>query len=423
MATRRQFLQQTAATVGAIGLGLGCDGDDSGAMATDDVGDVGSDVGNDTFVADSMEDDTTPVDTTPPPPACDDPFEGAAFVGTLPFQYEGTTQLDAPIGAGLDGRLYHDLEGMDDDTLLTPMDKFYIRTRNPDQLTTTEGWTIQITGLIDEPVTLTMDDLEPYIVDMGVHLMECSGNGPFAHFGMLSATRFRGVPIQDILDLLQIQPEATALVISGFDDHSQPSANSQAGAAWFFPFEQLTLWGGFLATHMGGEPLTPDHGAPVRFLMPRWYGCTCIKWLNEIRVVDDSEPATSQMREFASRTHQTGIPTMAASYRPAAMEQSAMPIRVEHYQRDGEDLYRVVGILWGGWQVVDSLEIRLGEDTWDPVDVCPVMVGNDTWTLWSHQWIPTRTGDHVIRMRVADGDIPTIRLDAGFYDRTIRIPG
>ena len=62
----------------------------------------------------------------------------------------------------------------------------------------------------------------------------------------------------------------------------------------------------------------------------KWYGCTCIKWLNAITFVDNDAEATSQMQEFAARTHQHGVPKLAKDYKPAIIDQAAMPIRVEN---------------------------------------------------------------------------------------------
>jgi DMSO/TMAO reductase YedYZ molybdopterin-dependent catalytic subunit len=62
---------------------------------------------------------------------------------------------------------------------------------------------------------------------------------------------------------------------------------------------------------MSEEPLTEDRRAPVRLIVPGRYGCTCIKWLNAITFINDDEEATSQMREFAARAHQQGVPKVA----------------------------------------------------------------------------------------------------------------
>jgi DMSO/TMAO reductase YedYZ molybdopterin-dependent catalytic subunit len=385
--TRRELLQGALAAGGALLLGCGAPqaGSDGGA-------------------------------------ACADPFANGTALGTVPFTGEGTAPLDQAFGAGLDGRLYHDLSTLTPQTLITPNDVFYVRTRESPLIDTTQPWSISVGGLVAQPRTLGLADLQPLVAPMGVHLMECSGNGAFSHFGMLSAAAWDGAPLAALLDGLGVLPQASAVLVSGFDQYPQPSANSVPGASWVFPLDVARGAGALLATRMNGAPLAPDHGAPVRLLVPNWYGCTCIKWVNEIRLVDDSEPATSQMMEYASRTMQNGVPALARDYLPASIDQAAMPVRVEKWRVDGKLLYRVVGVMWGGQRVTDALAIRFNPDEpWVPVDVCPPQTTNATWTLWTHAWHPDATGAYAIALHVTDPSIVTRRLDAGYYVRNVVI--
>jgi hypothetical protein len=127
------------------------------------------------------------------------------------------------------------------------------------------------------------------------------------------------------------------------------------------------------------------------------------------------------MQEFASRTHQDGVPELAADFAPATIQHAAMPVRVETWRRNGALVRRVVGILWGGAAPTSALSIRFGEGPWEPVDVCPPSSTTATWTLWSHEWRPARPGEWPIRMRIDDPSIPTRRLDADWYLRTILV--
>ncbi len=72
-----------------------------------------------------------------------------------------------------------------------------------------------------------------------------------------------------------------------------------------------------------------------------------IKWVNAISIVDDDAAATSQMQEYAFKTHQQGIPKLAREFEPAKPDPAAMPIRVEKWIVNNQIKYRVVGILWG----------------------------------------------------------------------------
>jgi len=350
-----------------------------------------------------------------------DPFAGGELSGVLGFVDDGDIELGVPFNVGWDGRLFTDLSTLGPDTLVTSNEMFYIRTRYPDQLDATAPWRIAVSGLVGGPAELALEDLLPLAGPRGVHLMECSGNSRGGSFGLLSAASWGGIRMEDILSLLDIRPEATRVLVSGFDGHSVPSENghSKPGASWVFTFAQLA--DAFLATEMNGVALPADHGAPVRLLVPGWYGCTCIKWVDRIALVDDAELATVQMQEFASRTHQDGVPELAAMYAPATIDQAAMPVRVEKWHVGDDIVYRVVGIRWGGSQINDALSIRFGDEPWTRVDVCPPPTTHATWTLWSHAWRPVSTGQYGIRMRVDDPAVVTKRLDLDYYLRTVEI--
>lgn len=354
-----------------------------------------------------------------------DPFVGAEHLGDVPFYDEGDAPLEEEIGQGWDGRLYTDLAALTPDALVTPNASFYIRTFYPDLLVPPDPWTIAVSGLA-APAVLELPSLLPRAQTMGPFVLECSGNHKGGGFGLLSAAAWSGVLVADVLELLDVDARATRLLVSGFDQHSVPSANghSTPGASWVFGIEELVEAGAFLATEMNGAPLPPHHGAPVRLYVPNWYGCTCIKWVDQLVLVDDDEPATSQMMEFAARTHQDGTPALAKDYRPATMDQAAMPVRVEKWRlgAGGGILYRVVGVLWGGYEVTDALQIRFGADgAWSDVAVCPPQTQNQTWTLWTVAWAPPAPGVYAIRLRIDDPAIETKRLDSGYYEREVEI--
>jgi len=229
-----------------------------------------------------------------------------------------------------------------------------------------------------------------------------------------------GAPISDLLELCKSKQQATRVVVSGFDTYSASSATSLPGADWVFTVEQLRSKA-FLATEMNGQPLSKDHGAPVRLIMPGWYGCASIKWVNAITLVDENFLATSQMQEFAARTHQQGVPKLARDYRPAIIDQAAMPIRVEKWFVNGRITYRVVGILWGGSRLAKALEIRFNpEEDYVQVDHFS-QLANDPWSFWSHAWTPKTVGTYMIRLRVTDPLLETKRLDSGDYVRSVEV--
>lgn len=357
--------------------------------------------------------------------ACDDAPQGN-IVRTLPLYGPGA--IETPLGhmlgrPGLDARLFTDLSTLQPGRMVTPTDEMFVRTSAPPGLTDQpDAWVVAVPGPAAGPRGLTAADLDRRAVPQGAHLIECAGNSNPQNFGLMSAVEWHGVPLADVLAPAPRPATATAVLVSGLDDESRPSLRSEPGASWVLRLAELQSSRAFLATRMNGQPLTPDHGAPVRLVVPGWYGCAWIKWVNDIRWVGDNEPASSQMREFAGRTHQNGRPDLARDYQAPAIDTAAMPIRIEQRLVDGATEYRVVGIIWGGAHPVDRLVMRFGSrDAGTPVRVCPAPTSVRTWTLWTHRWRPTEPGYYDISLRTSDASIRTRRLDLSFYIRRVRI--
>ncbi len=350
-----------------------------------------------------------------------DPFAGGEYLESVPFLGEGSFPTGVRDGQSLDGRLAVDLSQLE--SLQVSNEDFFIRSFAPDGLASDENWSVKIHGAVAEPVELGLAKIREMAEPMGQVLMECAGNAFPLHFGLISSAEWTGVPIAKILELTEPEPYATRLLISGFDGKRLPSTHSTPGASWVFSPEQLKHAEAFLAVEMNGEPLSADHGAPVRLVVPGWYGCTCIKWLNEIKWVTDNEPATAQMQEFAKRTHQEGIPEYAADYSPASIDRTAAPIRVERWRLDGRSAYRVVGLTWGASVASGELAISMkpGED-YVPVTASGPLTSGKDWAFWSHRWEPSEGGQYRIRLKLLNSDAPTRRLDMRWYARNLELP-
>jgi len=352
-------------------------------------------------------------------------FPGGRYLGLIEFLGEGHFPMETPLDAGLDGRLYTDLSAVTPDRPTTPTEKFYVRTRASELLDNRKSWTIKASGLLSTPTEISMADLRKVSKPAGLHLMECSGNVRFAHFGMLSVADWAGARVSEVLDSVKMDKAASHVLISGFDRYPADSSTSTPGASWIFTVDELSASKAFFATEMNGSLLTRDHGAPVRLVVPGWYGCACIKWVDEITILGEGAATTSQMREFAGRTMQQGVPELVKDYRPAIIEQAAMPIRVEKWLVDRKIKYRVNGIAWGGSRPVSGLAIRFGSEPNSSEEFVPVddfvQTNNDPWSFWTHVWTPTKPGLYFIRLRVKDSSIPARRLNSGHYVRSVQI--
>jgi DMSO/TMAO reductase YedYZ molybdopterin-dependent catalytic subunit len=371
------------------------------------------------------------------------------------FEGRAAPPLGALLGAGLDARQFTDISGLGPEGLITSREKFFVRTAASAATMRAGAWTLALGGRVQRAVEVRIDALDADVRAAGTHLMECSGNADPANFGLISTARWHGVPLLAVIERVQPLAGAWRVRVTGLDDEVTPSRSSVPGASWIFSRDDLARTGAFLATRMNDAPLMPDHGFPVRLVVPNWYGCACIKWVSQIDLVPDDEPATGHMQEFAARTHQDGVPRLAREFEPPAIDLAAMPIRVEQWRLGerlgermggrtagigrghGQMVYRVVGVRWGGAGATASaalaaagtaagcaltIRFKAGEP-FTRVDRCdpPADTGSTSWTLWSHLWRPDVPGRYQIVLGTSDPSIRTRRLDLRYYTRDVQI--
>ena len=356
----------------------------------------------------------------------------------VPFLEQTRVEPGTRFGSELAGRLAFDLRRIVDEGLVVGNDDFYIRTRAPEGVASRGAgdWSVQFIPPEDfsghlrdfggPQGEISIEELREDSRDQGLHLLECSGNSARHRFGLLSVARWSGVPVSDLLDrtFSNVSPDQLVLA-TGNDDHAEPSRSSQTGASWVFTVEQIRDTGAFLATSMNGEPLPLDHGAPVRLVVPGWYGCTCLKWVESFEGVSADHPSTSQMREFATRTHQSGVPERARDFLPAEIDFTAMPILVEGPDEHGS--YRLTGIAWGDARGVEGLQLSYRPPSAESQQADWQSVGDflrperSSWSLWTHRFEPKGPGELEFRLRAAQSSVRTRRLDTGFYTRRVRI--
>jgi DMSO/TMAO reductase YedYZ molybdopterin-dependent catalytic subunit len=359
-------------------------------------------------------------------------------IATLPFVGEGGFPLETTVGSGLGRRRALDLATLSPAAAVVPQERFFIRTGAPDRLPPAASWKVRVHGLVGAPAEIPIAELERDAAPMGTHLIECAGNSRAAHFGLISAAEWTGVPLARVLARVRPGPRATQVLVSGFDEHSAPEPLSVPGASWIFGLDEIRESGAFLATRMNGAPLGPDHGHPLRLVVPGWYGCTAIKWVNEIVLVDDDAPATGQMKEYAGRTHQDAVgpqdealieagrrpegPPLARDFWPATIDPAAAAVRVEKIAAAGGGVsYRIAGIRWGTPVPAPALGIRLTpESSLEPVE--ETAGGSPAaWTFWSYTFRPRAPGRYRIDLALRDSAVRTRRLDMRYYAREIEI--
>ena len=142
---------------------------------------------------------------------------------------------------------------------------------------------LQVTGLVDHPVTFTLDDLKAMPSTTLVKDFQCvtGWRVPDVHW--------EGVRLSDVLDAAGLQATATALTFDSYDGLDTESLT----------LDQARRPDVIIAYRMLGAPITSEHGGPVRLYVAPMYGYKSLKWLSAIRVVDAVEPGYWEQNGYA----------------------------------------------------------------------------------------------------------------------------
>jgi len=331
-----------------------------------------------------------------------------------------------------------DLRSLNSDQLIMTDENYYTRTEKPNLLSIDELTHIQITENFDNPIELPIQRIISNSKELGVTMMECAGNDKYSGFRLMSAARWGGVSIEEfinsnIFNTLKFNQKYSHVLISGFDDSTQSGYNwrgvqSTAGASWVFKIQDLLKQNAFLATEMNGKPLSIDRGYPCRLVVPGWYGCASIKWVNKI-VFFNANPytaTTSQMKEFADRTHQDGTPEIISTYKNPIIDYTAIPIKVEKWKKtNGSFIYRVIGLQWGGKDQSPDLRINISKNnvvTTKNQSVSSVKRDNlFSWQHWWYWWSPQDRGRFNVSLSLNNPNELTRRLDKNYYQQSVKI--
>jgi len=227
---------------------------------------------------------------------------GRAFadtVATPPIVKPLPPEWFEPIGTNAEMKW----QAMADEGYLTPVEKFFVRNHTATELVDPTTWRLNVFGSgLEDPngISLSLRDLRRMPSETRIAFIECAGNGrsfyatqqgtPAAgsawKLGAIGAAEWRGVPLREVLERAGIKPSAVDVMPQGLDSTVITAGVDQGHVRRPLPVEKA-LDDVLLAYEMNGEPLPPDHGFPVRLVVPGWIGVASIKWLGQIEVADE----------------------------------------------------------------------------------------------------------------------------------------
>jgi sulfane dehydrogenase subunit SoxC len=269
-------------------------------------------------------------------------------------------------------------------------------------------WRLRVDGAVSAPVELSLADLRDRPVHEVAVTMECAGNGrsfltprpksqPWRHGGIGTAV-WGGVLLRDLLEEVGLRPDAVEVVFGGADRGVQSGVEDRYARS--LPVDEARSGEVLLAHTMNGGPIPPQHGAPVRLVVPGWYGMASVKWLTDVEVVTAPFRGVQQAVAFRiqSGADDPGVPVRRMRPR-ALMVPPGTADFATRQRRAPAGPVALRGRAWSGGGPVTRVEVAVDGRWQDAVLDAPV--GPYAWAAWSAT-VDLPPGTHELSCRATD---------------------
>ena len=294
---------------------------------------------------------------------------------------------------------------------ITPVGLHYLLIHYDVPLVDTAAWRLELDGALERPATFTLDDLRERPAVEVAATMECAGNGralleprPVSQPWLTEAVGtavWRGVELAALLDEASPSTDAVDVVFAGLDRGVEGEVEQRYERS--LPLAEALEAGCVLAYEMNGAPLPPQHGFPLRLVVPGWYGMTNVKWLAAITVA--TEPFTGYQVASGYRVRQSededGRPVTRMRPR-SLMVPPGMPDFATRSRIVDAGTVRLEGRAWSGRAPVVRVEVSAdGGSTWADAQLSRELEGSWAWCGWSFPWEAT-PGERELCCRATD---------------------
>src|SRR5262245_12858128 len=292
-------------------------------------------------------------------------------------------------------------------------------------------WKLEIGGLVRKPRTLTLDEIKDRRRKTITATLECSGNsnGP-GFMGAIGNIKWTGTPLASLLKDCEPYKRGIEVAFFGTDTakdevrKNEYTANFSRGLHITDAMRDDIL----LCYEFNGEPLTTAHGAPLRLVVPGWYGVAWVKWLSRIEVLDRRIMGKYMAREYVTlRAEERGDKTLwrETSIGPMLLKSiAARALRL----KDGT--IRIHGVAWGDETPLAKVELKIDNGPWQTVSLDRKNRSKYCWTFWTYDWKNPATGEHTLVSRATDvegrsqptADDPVIKLKKTYWESNHQWP-
>ena len=266
-----------------------------------------------------------------------------------------------------------------------------------------DEWPVTVTGAVASAQTLSLDAIRKLPARTLTVTLECAGDPllPDQPVRRISTARWRGVPLATVLERAQPLAGASHVWIDGADRGvyrpGTPTAERVTEYRKDLPLERIRRGDVLLAYEMNGDVLPPEHGYPLRLIVPGYYGTNSVKWVSKL-IVANGRPSGL----FSSVLYNTPELVDGAVERRQVGEVrvNSLLTRPRHGDVIAPGTHLIAGWAWGAHEIA-SVEICVDPDRpWSAAKVGPRI--DHAWQPFEATWTPSRTGRHAISVRATD---------------------
>ncbi len=247
--------------------------------------------------------------------------------------------------------------------IITPSDLHYQVNHGGTAIIDPSQHELVIYGLVDRPMSYSLDDLMRFPSETHIHFLECSGNSFYGYsestpdltlqtmHGLTSTSEWTGVPVSTLMQEVGVQPEAVWALAEG-SDAAVMSRSIPVEKLWD---DALIAWG------QNGEAIRPEQGYPFRLLLPGWEGNMNVKWLRRLvfsvepfQTFEETRDYTDPLADGFARQYTFPMEAKSLITWPSSGQTVA-----------GPGFWVISGIAWSGSGTIERVEVSVdGGENW-----------------------------------------------------------
>jgi len=288
----------------------------------------------------------------------------------------------------------------------TPKDQFFTTQHYGHPEVDAAAFRLKVGGLVNSPKELSLDEIRKMGSTELIAGFECSGNRRPVQ-GLIGNGRWTGVSLKTVLDAAGLKADAQEIVFFGADRGKESVAfrgtnfdvEQQYGRSIPRARALASEPAPFLAYALNGEPLTKHQGAPLRLIVPGWYGAPNVKWLSEIVVQQD--PYMGKFQTHWYRTLKGEMINGEMKWVETGITHLQLKSFVARVTKSGT-AHKLTTIVLNDGTPIKAVEVKIDDGPWQLATADPSTTAKYGWKLYNYTWNGATPGEHTVVSRVTD---------------------